>query len=77
MALAHWAKLAADTKDIATEVHVAELISAVRRADVAGVASWGGLCAKAGAIDRCGTGHRRGIGIFGLSATPLWFACYR
>ena len=59
-----------------SDVHSAELGSAVRRGDGAAVTRWGTICAASGAIDcRCAA-HSKG-GIFSLCAPPLWLAVYR
>lgn len=64
-------------KELAHDVHTAELVSAVRRNDGAQVSKWGALCAtKAGALDDRTTPHCVGCGPFALCATPLWHAVY-
>ena len=72
--MARWA--ATTTQDFVADVHLAELSSAVSRADMSSVSSWGERCASQGIIDcRC-LAHGT-PGIFALTATPLWLAVYK
>ena len=67
---------ATTTQDFVADVHLAELSSAVSRADMSSVSSWGERCASQGIIDcRC-LAHGT-PGIFALTATPLWLAVYK
>ena len=68
--------LNAQVKDLASEVHLAELQSAVRKKDGPSVTHWATLCSEYGTIDRRLGSHSIG-GLFALSAPPLWLAVYR
>ena len=65
--------LTSQLKDLASDVHHAELMRAARRGNSADVASWGALCREA--IDVRSAPHCNGA--FTLCASPLWFAAYR
>ena len=67
-------RFAADVKELASEVHLAELTTAVRHGDAKAVACWGEKCAP-GVLDRRCSRHWGGF--FAVCATPLWLACYR
>ena len=63
-------------KDLASDVHLAELIRAARRSNGADVSSWGTLCR-----DRIDSRAARpgcfAAGCFALTAAPVWLAAYR
>ena len=68
--------LSSQVRDLASEVHLAELQSAVRKQDGAAVSRWGKLCAESHCLDARGSTHSI-AGLFALNASPLWFAVYR
>ena len=66
-----------DVRSLASEVHSAELASAVRRDDVNAVSQWGQQCAAHGSLDCRSVGNHFVGSAFALSASPLWYAVYR
>ena len=66
--------LANTFKDLASDVHLAELLRAVRRSKGADISQHGELCRDR--IDARAQRHCSGCS-FVLSAPPLWLACYR
>jgi hypothetical protein len=62
---------------LASDVAVAELVTAAKRDDAQACAHWGALCAKSGALDQREANHCTGDGALLLSAPPLWLAVYR
>lgn len=71
------ADLSTQVKSLASEVHLAELQSAVRKQDRAAVSHWAKLCAdRHSTIDRRSDSHAFS-GIFALTAPPVWLAVYK
>lgn len=63
-------------RELATDLHAAELEHAVRCGDGQAVSRWGAICATGGCLDtRCGLHCAKGI--FNLCAPPLWLAVYK
>ena len=68
-------RLAAGFKDLAADVHMAELLRAVRKADVPNTSKYAQLCGEA-EINLRAAPHCKG-GQFCLCAPPLWLAAKR
>ena len=66
--------LASQIKELATDVHLAELLRAVRK-ESAEVPQLVSLCSLEALNSHCAP--HGGTGPFALSAPPLWLACYR
>ena len=64
-------------KDLASDVHTAELARAAKKGDADAILHWGTLCAQVeGKLDcRC-TRHCTKGGQFSLTAPPVWWAVY-
>ena len=68
--------LASQFKELASDVHLAELLRAVRRGSSgAEVQQWISRCDLAALNSRCAP--HGSTGLFALCAPPLWLACYR
>ncbi len=61
--------------ELATDVHLAELLRAVRKDSSGEVQQWLPLCSLEALNSRCAP--HGGVGPFALCASPLWLACYR
>ena len=72
--LAALQELTSGIKDLAAEVHMAELLRSVRHRDSGATAKWGRLCQDG--INTRAAQHSAG-GLFALCAPPVWLATYR